>query len=59
MLAIFRKRTMLQALLIAEFDAAEVEHAVLHGGKDALTAAGAVTLIKRCNNAEREMQAGS
>ncbi len=44
-------------MLIAQFHAAEVEHAVLHRGEHLLAAAGRVALIKRGDNAEREMQA--
>ena len=49
---------MLEALLVAQLDPAEIEHAVLHGGEHALTAAGAVALKERRDNTERKMQAG-
>src|SRR5207248_11321057 len=55
-LAVFGKRTMLEALLIPQLDAAKVEHAVLHGRKHALAAAAANALVKRGDDAEREMQ---
>ena len=47
---------MLEALLIAQLDAAQVEHAVLHGGEHLLAAPGAVSLVERADDAEREMQ---
>ena len=49
----------LEALLVAQFDAAEIEHAVLHGAEHLLAAAGAVALIERGDDAEREMQPGA
>src|SRR5262249_28914031 len=55
-LAVFAKRTVRQALLIAQLDAREVEHAVLHSAEDALTAPGADALVKRAHDAEREVQ---
>ena len=53
------ERAVVEALLVAELNAREVEHAVLHGGEHALTAAGAHALIKRGHDAEREMQPGA
>ena len=58
-LAVFGERTFFDALLVAQFHAREVEHAVLHGAEHLLAAAGAVALIKRRHDAEREMQAGA
>src|SRR5262249_61439103 len=58
-LAVFGERPMLEALLVAQLDAREIEHAVLHGAKDSLTAAGTHALVKRAHDAEREMQAGA
>src|SRR5262245_53380119 len=39
-LAVLLQRTMVEPLLVAQFDAREVEDAVLHGGGDALALAG-------------------
>ena len=50
---------MREALLVAQFHAREIEHAVLHGAQHALAAAGAVALVERADDAEREMQAGA
>ena len=50
---------MLEALLVAQLDAGEVEHAVLHGGEHPLAASGAQALIERADDAEREMQPGA
>ena len=58
-LAEFLERTVLQALLVAQLDAGQVEHAVLHRAEHALAAAGSVALIERRDDAEREMQAGA
>ena len=48
-----------EPLLVAQLDAAEVEHAVLHRGQHALAAAGALALVERAHDAERQMQAGA
>ena len=48
---------MRETLLVAQLDAAQIEHAVLHRGEHLLAAAGAVALIERADDAEREMQA--
>ena len=50
---------MLEALLIAELDPAEVEHAVLHRREHALAAAGLLALEQRRDDAEREVQPGA
>src|SRR5205085_6005191 len=39
--------------------AGEIEHAVLHGAKDALAASGANTLIKRADDPKGKMQPGA
>ena len=46
-LAVFGERPVLEALLVAQLDAGEVEHAVLHGAQHALAAAGAHALVER------------
>src|SRR4029077_19988570 len=51
-------RPVLEALLVAQLDATEIEHAVLHGGEHALTASGAVALIERRPNTEPKMHPG-
>ena len=58
-LAVFGERSCFQALLVAQFHAREVEHAVLHGGEHLLAAAGAVALEQGRDDAERQMQAGA
>src|SRR5262244_2361011 len=58
-LAVFGQRSVRQALLIAQLDAREVEHAVLHGAEHALPAAGADALIERADDAESEVQTGA
>src|SRR5262245_45983181 len=58
-LAVLRERAVLQALLVAQLDAGEIEHAVLHGGEHALAASGADALVERADDAEGEMQAGA
>src|SRR6185312_11012217 len=58
-LAVFGERTSLEALLIAQLHAAEVQHAVLHRGEHLLAAAGARALEKRGDDAECEVQAGA
>ena len=50
---------MLEALLVAQLHARQIEHAVLHGAEHLLAAAGADALIERADDAEREMQAGA
>ena len=50
---------MREALLVAQLDAAEVQHAVLHGDIDLLPAAGGVALEQGGDDAECQMQAGA
>src|SRR3546814_6327374 len=52
-LAVFLQRAVLQALLVAQLHAAEVQHAVLHGRLDALAAARLLTMEQRGHDAER------
>src|SRR6185295_11245885 len=56
-LAVFLQRAMREALLVAQLDAREIQHAVLHRAEHFLPAAGADTLIERRRDAEREVQA--
>src|SRR5262249_33444148 len=58
-LAVFRERSVLQPLLVAQFHAAEIEHAVLHGAEDALAPARAQALIQCRADTEREGQSGA
>src|SRR5262249_33564297 len=58
-LAVLGERTVLEALLVAQLDAREVEHAVLHGAQHLLATAGALALDQRAADAEREMQPGA
>ncbi|MGY4369474.1 hypothetical protein ACVW1A_005539 [Bradyrhizobium sp. LB1.3] len=48
-----------EALLVAQLDACEVEHAVLHRGSDLLALAGMGTMIECGDDAERQMQTGA
>ena len=43
---------MRQALLVAQLDAAEIEHAILHGGEHFLALACRVALVERGDDAE-------
>src|SRR2546430_1419290 len=58
-LAVFGQRSVRQTLLVAQLDAGEVEHAVLHGAEHALPAAGADALIERADDTEREVHPGA
>src|SRR5262249_45847196 len=58
-LAIFSEWPMLETLLVAQLDAGEVKHAVLHGGEHLLAAAGAIALVERAHDAEGKMQPGA
>src|SRR5450631_18175 len=58
-LAIFLERTVGEALLVAQLDAREVQHAVLHRHRDALALSGHGALVERGEDAEPEMQPGA
>src|SRR6516225_3599847 len=58
-LAVFGQRSVPQTLLVAQLDAREIEHAVLHGAEHALPAPGADALIERADDAEGEVQTGA
>ena len=58
-LAVFLEWTVPEPLLIAQLDAAEVQHAVLHGAGHLLALAGRRSLEQRRDNAKCEMQAGA
>src|SRR5258706_9302683 len=58
-LAVLLERAMSETLLIAQLDARQVEHAVLHGGGDLLPLTRHRALVKRGDNAERQMQASA
>src|SRR5262245_60837843 len=58
-LAVFCQRTMSETLLIAQLDACEVKHAILHGAEHLLAAAGADALVERADDAEGEVQPGA
>src|ERR1700758_4497583 len=58
-LAVFGQRSVRQTLFVAQLDAGEVEHAVLHGAEHALSAAGVHALIERADDAERDVQPGA
>src|SRR3954454_21622052 len=50
---------MREALLVAQLDARQIEHAVLHCAQHLFPAPSADALIERRHDAEREMQAGA
>ena len=50
---------MRQALLIAQLDAAKVQHAVLHRHSDLLPLARRIALVQRGDDAQGQMQAGA
>src|SRR5262249_20676837 len=58
-LAVFGEWPMREALLIAQFHAGEIEHAVLHGAEHTLAAACTHALVKRRYDAEGEMEPGA
>src|SRR4029077_1623973 len=58
-LAVLGERAVLEPLLVAQLDAREVEHAVLHGAQHLLAAAGALALDQGAGDAEREMEPGA
>src|SRR5580692_13177889 len=58
-LAVFLERTLGEALLIAQFDAREIQDAVLHRRGNLLALAGYRALVKCRDDAERQMQAGA
>jgi hypothetical protein len=49
----------IEALLVAQLHAAQVQHAVLHRGEHLLAAAGRLALVERRDDAEREVQPGA
>src|SRR5690348_5432913 len=55
-LAVFLERPMLQPLLVAQLDAAEIEHAVLHRDGDALALTRVGAVVERGDDTEREVQ---
>jgi hypothetical protein len=55
----FGQRPVRQALLVAQLDAAQVQHAVLHGDRDLLPDAGRIALEQRADDAKGEVQAGA
>jgi hypothetical protein len=50
---------MCEPLLIAQLDAAQIQHAILHRHIDLLAAAGGVTMMQRAHDAQRKMQPGA
>ena len=58
-LRIFRQRSSRQALLIAQFHPAKIEHRVLHGAGDALALAALLALKKRREDSCDEVNAGA
>src|SRR4029077_5085219 len=47
-----------QPLLVAQLDPAQVQHRVLHGGRDLLALAGLVALDERGEDADQQVHAG-
>src|SRR2546421_11160149 len=58
-LAVFRERTVGEPLLVAQLHARQVQHAVLHGGRDPLSPPGHGALVECGDDAERQMQPGT
>src|SRR3979411_2176535 len=58
-LAVFPERTVGEALLIAQFYARKIQHAILHGCGDLLTLAGHRALVERGDDTERQIQPGA
>src|SRR5215510_1055011 len=58
-LAVFGKRAVRQALLIAHLDPRQIEHAILHGAGDTLTLATHGAVIERGDDAQCQMQPGA
>src|SRR5262245_16239887 len=58
-LAVLLERAVAEALLVAHLDAAEIEHAVLHRGRDALALAARGALVERGKDADSKMQPGA
>ena len=58
-LRVFLQRPVREALLVAQFYAAEVQDPVLHRRQHALATAGALALVERAHDAQRQMQAGA
>ena len=48
-----------QPLLVAQLDAAQVQHRVLHRRQHLLAAAGGVALVERGDDAQSQVQAGA
>ena len=59
MLAVFRQRPVLQALLVAHLHAGQVQDPVLHGDRHALALAGLGAVIEGRDDAEAEVKAGA
>src|SRR6185436_5201609 len=58
-LAVFLQGSVGEALLVAQFDAREVQDAVLHRSRNLLALAGHGALVECGDDAEREMQPGA
>ncbi len=56
---LFHHLGAIEALLVAQLDAAQVQHAVLHGREHALAAVRRLALVQRRDDAQREVQAGA
>ena len=55
----FHHARAIEALLIAQLHAAQVQHAILHRGEHLLPASGRVALVERRDDAKRQMQPGA
>src|SRR5262249_8076650 len=58
-LAVLAERAVREPLLIAQLDAGEVEHAILHGAQHLLAAPGADALVERAHDAPGKMKPGA
>src|SRR6185312_9040247 len=58
-LAVFLERAVGEALLVTQLDARQIEHAVLHRGRNLLALATMGALIERGDDSKRQMQPGA
>src|SRR3954468_3304615 len=58
-LRVLLERTVLEPLLVAQLDPAQVEHRVLHRALDPLAAAGLLALVERGEHAGHQVDAGA
>ena len=59
LVGVFAQRSVLQPLVVAELDPAQVQHGMLHGDGHALSAAGVLALVERGQDAGHRVDAGA